>query len=76
MQDTIENLKEKLKKAYDKKEKAEDEIKRISAKIEQLELTTIKATLREYNIQPSDLPELLKKLRQGDIGAVENYAET
>ncbi len=76
MPETIENLKEKLNKAYEKKEKAEDEIKKYTAKIEQFEISAILATLKEYNIKPSDLPELLKKLSKGETGAVEDYAET
>lgn len=76
MIENIDSLKERLKRAYEKKDKAEEEIKKLTAKIEQVEMSTIRATLKEYNIKPCDLPELLKRLSKGDTGAVDEYAET
>lgn len=76
MIETIENLKERLNKAYEKKDKIEKEIKNLQVKLEQAEISTIKTTLKEYNIKPSDLPELLRKLSKGNTGVIDNYAET
>lgn len=71
--ENLEYLKERLAKAYEKKQKIEDEIKRLNAKIEQAEVSNIKAALKEYNISVSDLPELLKALSEGNTGALECY---
>ena len=73
MNETLANLKERLKKAIDKKEKAEAEIKRLTAKIEQEEMAAIRYTLKEYNIKPSDLPELLKQISKDGVIVADNY---
>ena len=76
MSESIELLKEKRKKAIERKLRAEEEIKRLTAKIEQAEMSNIKSVLKEYNISASDLPELIRKLKQGNRGALEEYETT
>jgi flagellar motor switch protein FliM len=59
---SIETLKSRLQKEEEKRDKAESNIKKIKAQIEQVEITEIKATMEEHNINLSDLKELLKDL--------------
>lgn len=58
--ETIEMLKEKLDKEKAKKAKAEENIKKLEAKIEQAEMTVIKAAMKEYNVDIATLTEMLK----------------
>lgn len=58
--ETIEMLKEKLDKEKAKKAKAEENIKKLEAKIEQAEMTVIRAAMKEYNVDIATLTEMLK----------------
>lgn len=58
--ETIEMLKEKLDKEKVKKAKAEENIKKLEAKIEQAEMTVIRAAMKEYNVDIATLTEMLK----------------
>lgn len=58
--ETIEILKEKLDREKAKKAKAEENIKKLEAKIEQAEMTVIRAAMKEYNIDIATLTEMLK----------------
>jgi prefoldin subunit 5 len=71
MVETIEILRERLKKEEEKKAKAENNIKKLTEKIEQKEATIIKATMKEYNVSFTELSELLK-----NHSKVDNYEET
>lgn len=58
--ETIEMLKEKLDKEKAKKAKAEENIKKLETKIEQAEMTVIRAAMKEYNVDIATLTEMLK----------------
>lgn len=53
-------LKEKLDKEKAKKAKAEENIKKLETKIEQAEMTVIRAAMKEYNVDIATLTEMLK----------------
>lgn len=71
--ETIEILKEKLEREKAKKARAEENIKKLEAKIEQSEMTVIRATMKEYNIDLATLTELLKNKNVAEM--VQNYEE-
>ncbi len=58
--ETIEMLKERLDRERAKKAKAEENIKKLEAKIEQREMTVIRAAMKEYNIDFATLAEMFK----------------
>lgn len=58
--ETIEMLKEKLEKEKAKKAKAEENIKKLETKIEQAEMTVIRAAMKEYNVDIATLTKMLK----------------
>lgn len=71
--ETIEMLKEKLEKEKAKKAKAEENIKKLEVKIEQAEMTVIRAAMKEYNI---DIATLTKMLKNNNITEmVQKYEE-
>ena len=47
---SLDVLKEKLQKEIEKRDKAETNIKRLEIRIEQEELSTIKATMKAHNV--------------------------
>lgn len=61
MIESIEILKQRLEKEKEKKAKAEANIKKIEEKIEQVNLSAIKATMKEYNLTVPELIEIMKK---------------
>ena len=60
MIENVEVLTERLKKEQEKKAKAEANIKKLEEKIEQANLSTIKSTMKEYNLSVPQLIEILK----------------
>lgn len=60
MIESIESLQERLEKEKEKKAKAEANIKRLEDKIEQANLSAIKATMKEYNLTVPELIEIMK----------------
>ena len=66
---SLDVLKEKLQKEIEKRDKAETNIKRLEIRIEQEELSTIKATMKAHNVSFSELQSWLKSQKTDDTGA-------
>lgn len=60
---------EKLQKEIEKRDKAETNIKRLEIRIEQEELSTIKATMKAHNVSFSELQSWLNSQKTDDTGA-------
>ena len=61
-------MKEKLQKEIEKRDKAETNIKRLEIRIEQEELSTIKATMKAHNVSFSELQSWLNSQKTDDTG--------
>lgn len=61
-----ELIREKLKKEEEKKAKIEANIKTLKNKLEQAEMSEIKATMQEYNVSIADLKEFIKRRNGAD----------
>ena len=59
----------KFKKRIEKRDKAETNIKRLEIRIEQEELSTIKATMKAHNVSFSELQSWLNSQKTDDTGA-------
>jgi DNA-binding protein H-NS len=66
---SLDVLKEKLQKEIEKRDKAETNIKRLEIRIEQEELSTIKATMKAHNVSFSELQSWLNSQKTDDTGA-------
>lgn len=66
---SLDVLKEKLQKEVEKRDKAETNIKRLEIRIEQEELSTIKATMKAHNVSFSELQSWLNSQKTDDTGA-------
>ena len=66
---SLDVLKEKLQKEIEKRDKAETNIKRLETRIEQEELSTIKATMKAHNVSFSELQSWLNSQKTDDTGA-------
>ena len=66
---SLDVLKEKLQKEIEKRDKAETNIKRLEIRIEQEELSTIKATMKAHNVSFSELQSWLHSQKTDDTGA-------
>jgi DNA-binding protein H-NS len=65
---SLDVLKEKLQKEIEKRDKAETNIKRLEIRIEQEELSTIKATMKAHNVSFSELQSWLNSQKTDDTG--------
>ena len=65
---SLDVLKEKLQKEIEKRDKAEANIKRLEIKIEQEELSTIKATMKAHNVSFSELQSWLNSQNTENTG--------
>lgn len=65
---SLDVLKEKLQKEIEKRDKAEANIKRLEIKIEQEELSTIKATMKAHNVSFSELQSWLNSQNTENSG--------
>lgn len=66
---SLDVLKEKLQKEIEKRDKAETNIKHLEIRIEQEELSTIKATMKAHNVSFSELQSWLNSQKTDDTGA-------
>lgn len=66
---SLDVLKEKLQKEIEKRDKAETNIKRLEIRIEQEELSTLKATMKAHNVSFSELQSWLNSQKTDDTGA-------
>ena len=66
---SLDVLKEKLQKEIEKRDKDETNIKRLEIRIEQEELSTIKATMKAHNVSFSELQSWLNSQKTDDTGA-------
>ena len=65
---SLDVLKEKLQKEIEKRDEAETNIKRLEIRIEQEELSTIKATMKAHNVSFSELQSWLNSQKTDDTG--------
>lgn len=66
---SLDVLKEKLQKEIEKRDKAETNIKHLEIRIEQEELSTLKATMKAHNVSFSELQSWLNSQKTDDTGA-------